>query len=757
MVKRLLAILLLANFVVCVNAQHLPNVGFEDWKGNGNAGSSYQSSCGSVIGSTPEGLRKRPGDEPSDWNGSSVNQKVIAVGSKVLIEKSTEDDENSWAILKTAYVGAGNIGSNAPGYLTFGTPWVYAVVTVDDCDGGTYGGWESSYKPDAITGKFKKTHSDDGEDDSYIIAYIWNGTFKSNIKATGTVVKENTDHAVLGSESATGISAPTSGYDKTNGNLIAWCNYSFTSTTNDDWQTIEVPLNYISANKNLDAQSANIIISAGNYWDRNSLQDGTTLEVDDVDYVYWNTLKSLKYDGEQLLSGNKTSYTVNKNCDQNLLVVEPKSLFGTYTTSYNSSSGVMNIIVSRANASNKTYKITFYGSELSAASYDGSEISWDGNNTATINANYVSSKLDLTAPAKATILKSFDYETAKLTITVQGGNINSNSSNYHTYTIQFDGPKVDATKDKQITETLYVDVDGELIGPQDANVTIRTLDNGNFNFVLNNFYLNPAMPVGNIAVGNLALDSNNNFSYNDDIVLEAGDDGNVQWMGPGLGNVPIALSGQYDNITQMYYVSIDISIMGQTVQVHLGYDYNIPTMIISDAKYGTFISPYDITTPNGVTATTVTSVAANGTLVLSDALATIPANTPVVVYSETPVNTSMEGYYVKHGCTYSSGLLTGVYAATEIESGYVLQNLDNKVAFYQVSASDPITVPANRCYLTLPNPSVKALVFPDGTQTSISAIQAADEKAVMYDLSGRRVSKATKGIYITNGKKVLVK
>ena len=72
-----------------------------------------------------------------------------------------------------------------------------------------------------------------------------------------------------------------------------------------------------------------------------------------------------------------------------------------------------------------------------------------------------------------------------------------------------------------------------------------------------------------------------------------------------------------------------------------------------------------------------------------------------------------------------------------------------------MSADDPITVPANRCYLTAPAGSVKALAFPDGTLTSISEIQAADEKAVIYDLSGRRVSKATKGIYIINGKKVI--
>ncbi len=41
--------------------------------------------------------------------------------------------------------------------------------------------------------------------------------------------------------------------------------------------------------------------------------------------------------------------------------------------------------------------------------------------------------------------------------------------------------------------------------------------------------------------------------------------------------------------------------------------------------------------------------------------------------------------------------------------------------------------------------------------TGIEAVEASDAEAVIYDLSGRRVEKAVKGIYVINGKKVLVK
>ena len=46
----------------------------------------------------------------------------------------------------------------------------------------------------------------------------------------------------------------------------------------------------------------------------------------------------------------------------------------------------------------------------------------------------------------------------------------------------------------------------------------------------------------------------------------------------------------------------------------------------------------------------------------------------------------------------------------------------------------------------------------DDTPTGIIAINAADiAKTVISDLSGRRVSKPSRGIYIVNGKKVLIK
>lgn len=56
--------------MMAARAQQLPNFGFDNWK----------TSCASTeaFGSSEE-MRQRPGVEPTDWNGSSVNQKVSGV------------------------------------------------------------------------------------------------------------------------------------------------------------------------------------------------------------------------------------------------------------------------------------------------------------------------------------------------------------------------------------------------------------------------------------------------------------------------------------------------------------------------------------------------------------------------------------------------------------------------------------------------------------------------------------------------------
>ena len=306
-------------------AQHqLPNGSFDSWKGS--CGSTYQSSNGNEM-------RKRPGDEPTSWNGSSINQKVKVLWNvtkeETLIYKST--GRNGSAVkLQNKWVGAAGIGSNAPAFISFATPWVYAVSSVSDCDGGVYGGMSFKYRPDAIKGWFKRTGGT-GEK-AHIIAYLWKGTFQNNIKSSkSNDTKDDTERAVMGRVSSSG-----------NGVRIASCDHTFTTTTNNDWQEITVPLNY--ENNNV-PEKLNVIISSGDYWDRNNVKENSVLEADDVQFVYYSELASLTYNGKNYFQSGKTSYTIDEFYDESKLSLTSNGKFAVIEKSFNDTDKILNVKV----------------------------------------------------------------------------------------------------------------------------------------------------------------------------------------------------------------------------------------------------------------------------------------------------------------------------------------------------------------------------------------------------------------------------
>ena len=280
--------LLLSISAFTANAQQLPNVGFDSWK----------TTCGKTL-SVPNDFRQRPGVEPSDWNGSNVNQYVIIEKKESGLVTQQTEGNNKYLKLKNIFVGVSTFGSVAPGFVNFGTPWVYASLPISDCDGGVFGGVSFDKKPDAIKGKYKRT--DSNSEDSHIIAYLWNGTYTSkigNVAQTKIEEQNDVDRVVFGK--ATGSAS---------GKLVASCDKAFSTTVNKDWETIVVPLDYVANAGN--PTMMNVIISAGDYWNRSNLKKNTTLLVDDVDFVYYSTLTSLKAGSKAIaLKDGVYNYTV---------------------------------------------------------------------------------------------------------------------------------------------------------------------------------------------------------------------------------------------------------------------------------------------------------------------------------------------------------------------------------------------------------------------------------------------------------------
>lgn len=289
--RKILLTALLAAGGLTASAQYLPNGDFQQWKTT--CGKSDQTSLNNYYESAPFGLATRPGVEPQDWNGSNVNQTVFNKNahSDALVTRQG-NAENFYVRLVCTKVGVKlvtlDIKAEAPAFINFGTPWVYAVSSKNKCDGGVYGGMSFSYKPDAIKGRYKRTPAAKAEK-ARIIAYLWSGTFKSSIPSgKSTRMQDDVDRAIMGRVS--GVTG--------DGKLVASCDYGFETTKNNDWEEIIVPIDY----KRTDVvpTKMNVIISSDDYWNRANMVENSTLEVDDVQFVYYHALESITYKGKTI-------------------------------------------------------------------------------------------------------------------------------------------------------------------------------------------------------------------------------------------------------------------------------------------------------------------------------------------------------------------------------------------------------------------------------------------------------------------------
>lgn len=214
----------------------------------------------------------------------------------------------------------------------------------------------------------------------------------------------------------------------------------------------------------------------------------------------------------------------------------------------------------------------------------------------------------------------------------------------------------------------------------------------------------------------------------------------------------------------------DLSVVNQAITDirnyrNLSNSYGNPASVIYEfkAEYGTIMLPGNIAVPTGVKAYTCSGADESGVLELSDLSTGFKANVPYIVQGEVGRKYQLIGYNASNNRANTAGILTGVYENTTAPVGsYVLQNKSGKLGFYKVMEGEQPTVGANRCYVTLPAEggasSVRALFFGSDV-TGIGAVGNEEQTVApaVYDLSGRRVEKMQKGVYIVGGKKVLVK
>ncbi len=362
-----------------------------------------------------------------------------------VVKESTGKD-NSAARLFNIFAGLGTIGAPAPSYLTLGTPWSYAKtegslfnIKITESDGGTFGGKDFSYKPDAISFDYKRILNEDGakehvntDEPATVVAYGWKGSFskKQKVGYNGSAeTMVDRDRYVLGKE--------TDGVTKSADAELIYKLESKIEGEQKEWKNIEIPFEYVTEST---PAKINVIFSSADYFttDRNKIGVGNSLYVDNVKLIYYKDLIGLTY-GDITLDKAKIEQEMQEN-------------------------GVI---------------------DLSSEKYESGKLKGESNgHGATIEET------------------SYDPATSRLTLTVKGNDWSEDNKNENVYYVQFKPEpsavaetyhklvKVDVSKLGMGEPSVVSSINDVVVKPSESN-------DGTVDFIMNNFAFG-TMPVGTI-------------------------------------------------------------------------------------------------------------------------------------------------------------------------------------------------------------------------------------------------------------------
>lgn len=192
----------------------------------------------------------------------------------------------------------------------------------------------------------------------------------------------------------------------------------------------------------------------------------------------------------------------------------------------------------------------------------------------------------------------------------------------------------------------------------------------------------------------------------------------------------------------------------------------LPAISLNESNgkhYATYYLPFAAKAPEGVKA--YAGTVSNGNVKLTEyANGVIPANEGVLLVSD---NATSATFTLANDAdvTAIDNDLKGVTAATELtgvdnsERVRIFSTKDGVAGFYKPN-SNITSLAANKAYVMAPaTEGALALNF-GGNVTGINSVSdnaAMPNNVEIYDLAGRRVNHAVKGVYVVNGKKIIVK
>lgn len=674
-------------------------------------------------------------------------------------------------------------GAIVPGYVTLGTPWNTATLSETNKDGGTFGGISFTNKPDALRFYYKRSVTGTNTRSS-VVAYLWNGTttqksVPGNIYSPGLAKK-----VPMIDRDINILNMPKDGHqggsvtDKHK--LIAKIE-SYTTEQPTEWTEWTIPFDYVAENIGETPEKINVIFAASDYFNSSNVTNGVSMSIDDVELVYYSTLSSLKVNGTDIkLQDGVYEYNGVGSIAKDCVVATPTSQFATVAYSYDKN--VVTVTVTANDGTSKEYKVVFPNAEGIATNYKNQiNVDFAGSVTSSANDVVISANSDNTIDFK---LNNFtfmgmvvgDILVPNVQIAWNGDKVHLTSKQNITIESEaFAGLKdmpmtldADVDKYKNLTASLDITWNSQKIGvsvckmPFDYSIdgTALTIKNGEVKAAdySTNLVAGLAMGMTSIDLSGVTIADEN---FYDNVVALYGNNA-VYFVGDN--NV------EGDNIVKNGKAQT-LTLIDEDESMPFGSAFDFTAAAVSydrvfntDANYvQSFVLPFGFTVPTGTTVAELSSV--NGDNLVFKPVTETVANKPyLVVTTDADFINKLTNVQVK--ATTGADLTTTVEGVSHIGS-YTAQNVEGVYGYANgkfVKATTGSVKPF-RTYIKVAGTQAAPMAFGvniEGTVTGINnATTAATAKEAIYNLQGVRVSgdlkHLTKGVYIVNGQKVVVK
>lgn len=710
---------------------------------------------------TPYKYTEAVGTEPQGWNLANIGYKILVTVTKEMGMPTTGVSGSAVTVVN-GYVGMGSIGQVAPGYITLGTPWNAAKASlagsspITEKDGGAFGGIDFAYRPDAIRFSYKRSHGKAGSPEAEVeggaenlsetasvVALLWKGEYSSSVGVGVKLMASPSKETMINREKDV-MGMITDGVTKSDdAECIATINYAIEGDQ-AEWKTLTIPFNYTS---DATPEKINVIFSSADYFgDREAIGAGNSLTIDNVELIYNSQLASLAYNGTAIEGFDKDNqyYTVTGEYTDDCLTAVSDGAGASVKVSYN--------------AENRIATITVEGNDIAS-------------NPENKHEYYVMFAPETTAYASKLIMGLAGTMLPPATENVGISEINGGKAHFLLSNFAFQGTvmgdilltDVDCQEEADGSITLHKEQTIRVFG--DAGNTLGDL---------------PVVLNGTLKDGKLNADLS--IMWNGVIPISV----NVYPTSTpyvdltALTGVTSQFAAVKDGLTNpncLFYVT-DATLAGDNVIV----DSECQKLVLSEdaaffapkaftaaevsfdrdfaaGRVNTFVLPFTFTVPDGISVTKLNKV--EGTTLTFSPVTTAEANTPYLIETnETRPFDALTNVEVAATATVDvtvSGVTHhGAFDSETVTSGETTYYGWNENGEF-VKATTGTLLPF-RTYLTTSAaqaaPSFKVIM---DKPTGIDTITTTETDGAIYDLTGRRVEKAVKGIYIRDGKKVYIK